>query len=493
MTKNKVLVNTNKRNNIDCNLFFEEAEVNINSSKKVLGVSANSRISNYEALNGELRVSGKITFKILYLSEEDIVMSYDYNKEFLETMLIPDISPNDKAILLSKVSDTEYKGINDIHIKLTLGIEGYYIKEEPLEILEVQGEDILCKKSKVKLENINMLTDTLVETSKSFECKEPLYKILSYNTNCMINNVYPYDELYQVEGDAITNVLGLGEDNKIVNQSFSQSFTIEVPDSKVTPLSEFVIDSVNKSTTIILEEEGSKNIIIDLEISLKGISVQKTEAEVVSDAYSVAKELSVNEIEMLIDTELYQKKKMENIVGSIKVDDNIERVITVMNPLYTTINTLNNFGLYVEGMILAEVVYLNKEGEINTVKGEMPYQLLIDKDMKANEKTLAEIIITDNAVKLKSVNEMELNMNAVINVRSASKKPVKIIADIEEGENKAFNDIAISLYIAKDGETMWDVAKTLSTDENTLLRLNPDIKLPLQSGDKILLYREFSL
>lgn len=492
MTKNKVVINTNKRNNIDCNLFFEEAEINIASNKKVLGVSANSRISNYEALNGELRVAGKIVFKILYLTEEDEIMSYDYNKEFLETMIIADISPNDKAILLSKVSDTEYSGVNDIHIKLTLGIEGYYIKETPIELLDVQGDDILCKKTKVKLENINMLTDTAVETSKSFECKEPLLKILSYNTNCMINNVYPYDELYQVEGEAVTNVTGLGADNKLVNQSFSQNFTIEVPDSKVSPLSEFMIDSFNKSTTIILEEEGSNNIIIDLEISLKGISIQKTEAEIVSDAYSVNKELNIKETEMVVDTALWQKRKMENIVGSIKVNDDIERIITVMNPLYTTINMLNNFGLYAEGMIIAEVVYLNKENQINTVKGEMPYQILIDKEMNADSNMQAEILITDNVVKLKSVNEIEMSMNAVINVRSGCLKPMKIVADIEEGVEKEFNDIAISLYIAKENESLWDVAKMLSTDENTLMKLNPDIKLPLQSGDKILLYREFS-
>ena len=115
-----------------------------------------------------------------------------------------------------------------------------------------------------------------------------------------------------------------------------------------------------------------------------------------------------------------------------------------------------------------------------------------DKDISDKENMLAEIIITDNTVKMKSVNELEMNMNALISVKGGIRKPIQVVSDIEQGENKGFNDIAISLYIAKDGESMWDVAKTLSTNEQTLLKLNPDIKLPLKSGDKILLYREFS-
>lgn len=492
MTKNKVVINTNKRNNIDCCLFFEEAEINLSSSKKIIGVTANSKISNYEALNGELRVAGKIALKAIYLNEEDVMMSSDYNKEFLETIVINDISSNDKAILLSKVYDAEYSGTNDLRVKLTLGIQGYYIKEMPLELLDAQGDDIYCKKTKVQLENVNTLTDTSIEISKSFECKEPLIKILSYNTNAIINKVYAYDELYQVEGEAITSLIGLGENNKLINQNFSQNFTIEVPDSNVTSLSEFMIECVNKSTTIILEEQASKNIIIDLEIGLKGISIIKNEADIITDAYSVDKELNIQEDKILIDTELWQKNKMENITGTIKVNDEIENMIAVITPFYTTINTINNFGLYAEGMIVAEVVYLNKQGEVNTVKGEMPYQILIDKDISDKENMLAEIIITDNTVKMKSVNELEMNMNALISVKGGIRKPIQVVSDIEQGENKGFNDIAISLYIAKDGESMWDVAKTLSTNEQTLLKLNPDIKLPLKSGDKILLYREFS-
>ena len=64
-----------------------------------------------------------------------------------------------------------------------------------------------------------------------------------------------------------------------------------------------------------------------------------------------------------------------------------------------------------------------------------------------------------------------------------------IIYDVELGAEKEENDFAVSLYIAKEGETLWEVAKALNTDEITLAEQNADVGLPLKGGEKILLYK----
>ena len=75
-------------------------------------------------------------------------------------------------------------------------------------------------------------------------------------------------------------------------------------------------------------------------------------------------------------------------------------------------------------------------------------------------------------------------MNAFVRAWGNNVNKKTIVEDMEEGAAKEDDNIAISLYIAKEGESLWDVAKMLSTDEKTLMQLNPDIKLPLRSGDK---------
>ena len=77
-----------------------------------------------------------------------------------------------------------------------------------------------------------------------------------------------------MEGEAVTNIIALGEDNKLISQA-SIRISLERPIPISCLQSEIMLECFNKSTTIILEEEGSRNIIIDLEISFKGVAVEK--------------------------------------------------------------------------------------------------------------------------------------------------------------------------------------------------------------------------
>ena len=77
----------------------------------------------------------------------------------------------------------------------------------------------------------------------------------------------------------------------------------------------------------------------------------------------------------------------------------------------------------------------------------------------------------------------------MVTVRGVQSKEISIIYDVELGAEKEENDFAVSLYIAKEGETLWEVAKALNTDEITLAEQNADVGLPLKGGEKILLYK----
>lgn len=491
MTKNKVIVDVSKRNKIESTLFFEDVELSISSSSKILGVSALCRIINYEVLSGELKVSGKISSKVLYLSEEGEVACFEHSKEFLETVICDSITSQDKPFLSASIADIEFSGERDLKIKYTLAIDGFFIQDMSVEYVDCADEDILLKKSIIDLEKIVMQNDTNVEISQGFESKIPLSKILCYNTVCNINKACPSEGMYQVDGEAFSTIIGADDENQLLYQSFSQTFSIEIPDTNVTPESNLLLECICKSTTIILEEESSKNIMIDLALCIKGINVLKKEIEVVTDTYSLSKELILQENCLQYDENLWQKTIYSTIKETINSDIPLSSVEGVVTPACATISVVNNFGTYAEGIVDCRIICKNAEGELQTIAGELPYQILIDKDF--NGIADASLQISTLSARMKNVNEIELSIDVCIMANGSEMKKINMITDIEEGEDKEDNNIAISLYITGEGESLWDVAKTLSTDEHTLLNLNPDIKLPLQSGEKLLLYRELNL
>lgn len=490
MIKNKAVINTGDRINLEDIMFVQEAEMSLSACKRVLGVSANSRIINYEALNGELRISVKLTAKILFENMEGEIESQDYAKEFSESIKL-DITASDKAFLSANVVEIEYSGNAELKLMFTVNISGYYIMDRDMEYIECQG-DLYTKKEIINTQRIVPLTDSQIDISKNFECKFPIIKILSYSTTCIINGVFCFEELYQVEGEAMTTVIALGEENRLISECFAQNFTVEIPDSKINASSEIMLDAMAKSTTIILEEEGSRNLIIDLEIALKGVCIIKSDIEVLADAYSVSKELEIVSKKVACDTDMWQRRKTETVKGVIKTDFEISGIEAVMPPVAGAINIMNNFGFYAEGIINLTVLFRDKDGELNTTNGSLPFQILIDSDIAA-DKAAASLVVKSCNARVKTANEIEVIIELVIDAQGCRRCTFSIIEDIEEIGDKADGDIAISLYIAKEGESLWDVAKILSTDEETLLRLNPDIKMPLQSGEKLLLYRELSL
>lgn len=490
MIKNKAVINTGNRIELEGIMFMQEAELSLSACKNVLGVSAVSRILNYEALNGELRISGRLTAKILYENMEDGVESQDYSREFAETVQM-DITANDKAFLKTSIVEIEYSGGAELKIVFSVSISGYIVKENEMEYLECQGE-LFTKKDTVRTEKLCPLTDSNIDISKSFECKFPIMKILSYNTVCYISNVFCYDELYQVEGEAITTVIALGEEKRMMSECFAQNFTVEVPDAKINSASEIILEAAAKSTTIILEEEGGRSLIVDLEIALKGICIVKTDIEVLADAYSVDKELAITSKTVSCDTDMWQRRKAETLKASLHTEDEISCIEAVMPPVASVMCVSNNFGLFAEGVVTLNVIYRNKEGALKAISGGMPYQILVGNDFPADKATVNLIIKGCNA-RIKTNNEIEIILDLIIDAKGCRRRSFAVIEDIEESGDKPDNDVAISLYIARDGESLWDVAKMLSTDEDTLLRLNPDIKMPLESGERLLLYRELTL
>ena len=51
---------------------------------------------------------------------------------------------------------------------------------------------------------------------------------------------------------------------------------------------------------------------------------------------------------------------------------------------------------------------------------------------------------------------------------------------------------AISIHIAKSGETLWDVAKALGSTPELVMLQNPDITLPLSGGERVIVYRHLT-
>ena len=61
--------------------------------------------------------------------------------------------------------------------------------------------------------------------------------------------------------------------------------------------------------------------------------------------------------------------------------------------------------------------------------------------------------------------------------------------EIGENGEKSENSAALTVHLAAKGEGIWEVAKSAGCPPDDIMRQNPALTLPLQGGERILIYR----
>ena len=61
------------------------------------------------------------------------------------------------------------------------------------------------------------------------------------------------------------------------------------------------------------------------------------------------------------------------------------------------------------------------------------------------------------------------------------------------GAEKEQNTAAISLYIAQEGDTMWELCKALTATPDEIMGQNPALTVPLKEGERVVYFRALGL
>ena len=84
---------------------------------------------------------------------------------------------------------------------------------------------------------------------------------------------------------------------------------------------------------------------------------------------------------------------------------------------------------------------------------------------------------------------VEFEANLKICVTEGCNTAYELITDIAVGEDKQAKTNAISVYIARENDTLWDVCKELGVSKEKITELNPDVQFPLSGSERIIIYR----
>ena len=453
---------------------------------RVLSLSVDGKALSHAVNDGFVDVNGRAEFKLIYLDLDGAVCSANYNADF-SVRLDGDVTREDKVDVCIKVVEWSVSSNDALTLSAVVKVDGNVTKTIPLNILTGAEDSFVTT-------DILTIPTHVATTSYSFPVDEEttvheVQKVLSLDTKCSLTSAKSTDKVLDLSVDTVAIVTYV-EDGIIRTATFNVASTESVSIEDLCEGDMVKVTPYVKSGRIVLHGVTGENILrFEGEIGVNVDVTRLEEMEAVKDLFSLTHHT-------ITTTE---KNTLTYFVGSGYYTEKIQGETTLPRGEDTALigvpantvfiaKTLCDDGLTVEGVATTEIIYSSGE-DLYSARAEIPYSVHLDGDFSDTVKARATVI--DSSVKIKG-DKAEITLTIAFNTKCYASSQINYISEIELGEEREVNRSGLSIYVANDGDTPWDVCKALTATPEQILAQNPNITFPLKYGDKIIYFRRIT-
>lgn len=471
---------------VECSV--QEAE----NIKTVLAVGCSVLPGGEEIVAGGVNVSGRAAFYLAYEDNDGKLKKTECGAEF-SVKAESDVKIEKVAFIAyyqgeSIVTDAE-NGQKKIETEITVRLECVTVNRQRTLL---KGEGLLCKNDKAPFCTIVGFGETREAIEEEFRVNYRVSDVLMRTECACISEVQCGVGSVIVDGNIFLRLLNLqnGEKNAIIAEERKIPFRTEVeiegvtPDMTATAAAPFVRSSLK---AVVDEDKNYTDFTFNFDIIIKAMACTVSEREFVSDAYS-----PVNEVEIA-------KQNFDSCVfnGTFGVTEKVfagtgfapqsdEELITVTGERVENV-TLADDGT-VSGILSAYAITKSQNGYYQVpVNGAFSFPLATEKGVNQADICLMCTTIESFSYRLRA--EVELEATLSLGFVKCSCQSVNTVVGVTVGEEKQAETSAISVYVARRGDTAWDVCKQLGESEETINKFNTGLVYPLNGDERIIVYR----
>lgn len=482
---------------VECNLTKPEGKVN-----KLLLKKGVAKILSYETLSGEVRYTMNVDFCAVFLDENDSIDSMNYVEVVNDNIKDEKINSFSKLIFDLQMIDIQVVSVSGNRIILQSVIEITLYDLASCEKKCITNLDNVLSKNE-EIENFVLTSFSTGKTniSKEIDIKDNIDKVLVAEGKGIVTKVSAGLDCIIVEGKCLIEVTfcSYGDMTDVFSKNYEVEFNYEM-ESAGAMVSNFADANCyldNLSTVVTIDEDNSNIIKIDADVVINGYTFDKENISLPVDAFSVENNvrLSKNQIDtiFLVDSFVVNEK----FDSTSYITENMPKVDKILSSFCTNLNITNvknmDQGVEIEGIASVGVLYYS-EDRICSVETETPFSCMF-KNNNINKESILNVIgcITDTNARHKKLDSIDVYIEVVFKIDVFKCEKIEYIEDIEILDEKKDPQSHISLYIARENESLWDICKILNADSDSILEQNKELTFPLSNGDRVLLYRNANI
>ncbi|MGI6228258.1 MAG: DUF3794 domain-containing protein [Christensenellales bacterium] len=463
---------------------------------QILSLSAEAKVLAVEAVAGEARVTGRVNFKLLYLSEDE-PKSLDIFADFTERVAHADITPSLKLTASMTVIDAETDRTTFFKLRAVVETTVCLLIKKEKECLTGAEAGVHAEGETARLTEHIGTANVEVELSEEEAAGGCIGRVLMLDAAAIVSNVKTAENVVMVSGMAEMKVL-YTVDDATKSLTFAMPFDEEVAIQGVS-LTDLATAKVSiDSARVVLTGEEKDNIIrAELRLNLRVDAFMLKERMMVKDVFSLEKELELGEDSLEIENLVGTRYFTDDLSGIAMLGEGkpaAREVVGVMsgrNQLASVV--AGEATLTAEGLITATVIYLDENG-LASVQIEIPYSFVADCDIiSQGSKLQIDAAAFEITARVKRDKEIEVHAKLALKVDVFVGKTITFVSKVTEGLDKKLNTSTISVYIANEGDSIWDAVKALSATPEEIKKQNPGLVLPFREGDRVIFFRHISV
>ena len=433
-----------------------------------------------EINEGKIRLDGGVNTYIVYQADDEnnSVRSLNVNLDFTQIIDMENAKPEMNLDVKVTLKNIECKVINGrkINVKAFIEVELKISSNEDIQV--INGVNLSGIQTLNKSLNVNSLVGrgtvrTYAKDTLVIDNIDNLSEIMKVDLKLLNKDIKVSYNKVLAKADLNVKILYLTEDNRINSvqstipvMSFIDIENVEEEDSFNT---EYEI----KNLVIKPNNVDEHSIYVEVEVEVSCEVYKNQEINLIQDLYSPKTNVSFTQKQISV------MEKRENVQGTYNIREKqvlpeigANKIYDVETLINITKQTILNDRILYEGEVNLNYIFNEGDG-INTKKTTIPFNFNMDfKGVNTNSNITTNTEIGTQNFVITTDGEIEVKIDIVFNVTLIDTVEINIIDDITEEESKGKNNCSLVIYYAKDGDTIWKIAKKFGSTMEEIIRIN---------------------
>lgn len=448
---------------------------------KVLDGFATCSIETSEKVGDFLQFAGKMNLTSVYVDTEKQLASERVEASFSEKVQIGDVDAT--AVVPSIVSVKQRRETSTfVDCTVTLLVEVYGVMQDTIAFIEAGNSEVVEKTKEIESESLLCFNNSSFSLTEEVEVSEQIDRVIASYSSANITKIIPNGNYVEVVGEVVRDIVYVSGEliKKVQKRSdFTQEISLlnctdetGVSAKIYTSGENFSVDINDEQTKTVLTFNSSMNV------ALWGF--EKSKFNVLSDVYSTTKELEVKRLGFTSVNHLPTVILSETLNENIDMSDSkrIDEIIAMGSNVISLEKTSFVDGeLTIVGSINQKVIAKNYDNDdIFSTEVVVPFNCQFKTGLEGSSM-LSAPMVTVRCTSFKNKAGKELNLTYEINVMSdvIHSKFEDYISECVELSEKTQSEHSIVIYMPKEDERVFDIAKKLSVTPEVLLAQNPGI------------------